>query len=355
MALNKELKSNMTGEPAGDTALPENKPQADPVLPEVETWETIPDPGPVPIPVPDPNPAAQTDKAADPQPAGDLTEVMATLKSLEKQLRTLNQNVADLESEFNLSKNPDYHVVLSRIDATRVSLEKLITAAPAPTPAVSGDQMQKLEDMFKALTEKQEKNERQLAQALRENANFQVQVRQGMQRDLDDLKEKVEGEQFNPLLKAVAEVYSEYYSIQSEECLTDRARKNLNALFGQLEDLLLEYDAETCVTKVGDVRQNRVSKVVGKIPTGEKEKHNTVALSRMPGVVRNRVVLHQEFVDIYIYDPNLAPPEPEVPENEPETAAGQVETAAPVEPEAIPEAAPVADAQPGEQPAPAAE
>ena len=354
MALNKELKSNMTGEPMGENPVPENKAQADPVLPEAETWETIPDPGPTAVP--DPDPAAQAGKPADPQSAGDLTEVMATLKSLEKQLRTLNQNVADLESEFNLSKNPDYHVVLSRIDATRASLEKLITAAPAPAPAAANDQMQKLEEMFKALTEKQEKNERQLAQALRENANFQVQVRQGMQRDLDDLKEKVEGEQFNPLLKAIAEVYSEYYSIQAEECLTDKARRNLNALFGQLEDLLMEYDAETCVTKVGDVRQNRVSKVVGKIPTGEKEKHNTVAFSRMPGVVRNRVVLHQEFVDIYIYDPNLEPVEPEVPETESEAASGQVEpAAAPVEPEAIPEAAPAADAQPGEQPAPAAE
>lgn len=160
--------------------------------------------------------------------------------------------------------------------------------------------------LLQTILDKQEKNDRQLAQSLRDNANFQIQVRQGMQRDLDKLKEQLTGEQFNPILKEIASTYVEYQSLLDDESISERSRKNLHSLFEQLEDILSDYGADVCRSEIGSVRQTKTCKIIEKIPTGQQEKHNTVASSRKPGVVRDRVVLYPEFVDVYVYDPSLA-------------------------------------------------
>jgi len=96
----------------------------------------------------------------------------------------------------------------------------------------------------------QNKNSRQLVQSLRENVNFQNQVRQGMQRELDNLKELQRGEQFTPILKSIAAVCVEYRKILADEMLP----------------------------------------------------------KRRPGVMRNGRPLYREFVDVYVYDANAAAP-----------------------------------------------
>ena len=50
----------------------------------------------------------------------DTTESL--LKAIEKQLKSLNQSVADLEQEVSACKNPDYRVVFSKIDSARCSI-----------------------------------------------------------------------------------------------------------------------------------------------------------------------------------------------------------------------------------------
>lgn len=82
-------------------------------------------------------------------------------------------------------------------------------------------------------------------------------------------------------------------------------KKNLISLFEQLEDILRDYGAEIYRSEIGSSRKTRVCKIIGKVATDQKEKHNTIALSRRPGVIRNRNVLSPEFVDVYVYDPNL--------------------------------------------------
>lgn len=237
----------------------------------------------------------------------NTTEML--LKSIEKQLRSLNQSVADLEQEVSACKNPDYRVVFSKIDSARSSIERMLSSSSG-TQSSSGDsdlttKIAKLEELIVTVAEKQDRNDRQLSQTLRENANFQIQVRQGMQKDIDALKEQQSGEQFNPMLKEIASMYVEYQSLLEDESISELSCKNLKALFEQMEDLLTDYDAEITRSEIGSVRQTRSTKIIGKVPTAEQDKHNTIAMSRKPGVIRGRTVLYPEFVDVFVYDPTI--------------------------------------------------
>ena len=148
----------------------------------------------------------------------------------------------------------------------------------------------------------QNKNSRQLVQSLRENVNFQNQVRQGMQRELETLKEQQRGEQLTPILKAIAAVYVEYRKILSDEAIPKRSRRTLSFMFDELEDILAEYDAEVFTSNVGEARRPLLTKIVNTVTTSDKNLHNTIAKSRRPGVIRNGRPLYREFVDVYVFD-----------------------------------------------------
>ncbi len=151
----------------------------------------------------------------------------------------------------------------------------------------------------------QEQNSRRLAQVLRENINFQNQVRNGMYEELEELKEARRGEQFTPILKSVAAVCVEYQSLASDETIPRKARKNLQLLFDELEDILSEYDAEIFRSSPGEIRRPLFTKVINTFPTADKTRHNTIAKSRRAGVVRNGRPVYREYVDVYVFDPNL--------------------------------------------------
>ncbi len=296
MPLSQQLKSEMTGIPADASQKKESeKPVIEPVnMPDFSTPKgmelPISEAGAVP-PVETPTPA---------------TDQMTLLLSIESQLKGLNDNILSLEQTISDNKNPDFRAVFAKIDAARMSIEKLLPMGSVQPATETEAEKSQLMTMLQSILEKQEKNDRQLAQSLRDNANFQIQVRQGMQRDLDKLKEQMNGEQFNPILKEIASVFVEYQSLLDDETISDRSRKNLQSLFEQLEDMLSDYGAEVCRSEVGSVRQTRTCKIIEKIPTGHQEKHNTIAASRKPGVIRERSVLYPEFVDVFIYDAALA-------------------------------------------------
>lgn len=159
-----------------------------------------------------------------------------------------------------------------------------------------------LETTLKEILELQQKNSRQLAQCLRENVSFQNQVRTGMQRELDALKEQQRGEIFTPILKAIAAVCVEYRKLLADETLSRRTRRTLELLFDELEEILSEYDAEVFTSAVGEQRRPLLTKIVNTLKTSDKNLHNTIAQSRRPGVVRNGRTLYREFVDVYVYD-----------------------------------------------------
>ena len=163
-----------------------------------------------------------------------------------------------------------------------------------------------LAELIGELIDKQDKNSRQLTQVLRENVNFQNQVRQGMQNELIQLKEQQRGEQFTTLLKEIAAVCVEYRNLLGEESISDNVKRTLQLLFDQLEDILADYGAELSVSQVGEIRKPLLTKVINTIATDDEKKHNTIAKSRRPGVVRNGHSLYREYVDVYVYDSSLS-------------------------------------------------
>ena len=163
--------------------------------------------------------------------------------------------------------------------------------------------LNKLVAMINDILDQQDKNSRQLTQVLRENINFQNQVRQGMYDELETLKENQRGEQFTPILKSIAAVCVEYQTLLGDETISKKGRRTLTLLFEELEDILAEYDAEIFHSKVGEVRKPLLTKIINTIST---ELHNTIAKSRRAGVIRNGRPLYREFVDVYVFDSTLA-------------------------------------------------
>lgn len=316
MAMDKKLKKDMMHASSGND-VPDKDASPDPIFCEKEE-EVIPnldgqsfDPMP-PMPSFAQGPGWDQTKVKD-APAEDnafMDELSSMLQDVQNQIYRVNQSVEDLNQRL-LKQDQSLSQSIDEIQRSLQSRTKMQTEKETISP----EQLQSFGAMLQAVAEKQDRNDRQIAQTLRENANFQIQVRQGMQHDLDELKAQSNGEQFNPILKEIATLYVEYHSLLEEQ-LESRVSKNLMAMFEQMADLLADYEAEVCRTPVGEVRQTRICKVVKKIPTGDKKLHNTVANSRKPGVVRGRTVLYPEFVDVYVYDSALEPIEAQ--DNEPE-------------------------------------
>lgn len=248
---------------------------------------------------------SETDVVPSSETLTPASNQMSLLLSIESQLESLNDNIFNLVQVITNNKNIDFSAIFTKIDVTRMSIEKLISMDNTQSTIKTSNLTSQLSTLLQSILEKQERNDRQLAQSLRDNANFQIQVRQGMQIDLDKLKEQINGEQFNPLLKEIASVYVEYQSLLDDETISDHSRKYIQSLFEQLKDILSEYGAEVCRSEVGSVRQTKICKVIEKKSTGQSDRHNTIAASRKPGVIRDHSVLYPEFVDVFVYDPSL--------------------------------------------------
>lgn len=296
MGLSKELKDNLAEGTVPTPEEPEIRPLAVDPLPT--------DPLPIdPLPT-DPLPV-ESSEGVKPTETDTVLAMDLLMTLLGNRLDTLDEVMASLDG---------VHATLERV-------EERLTAVEAAGSGDLPEQMALLQAQMTAVAEKQDRNDRQLVQELRENATFRIQVRQSMQSELDDLREQQRGEQFNPLLKELAALYADYYFLLSGD-LSPVTRKNLGAMFDQLSDLLADYGVEVIITPEGQPRQNRLCKVASTIPVGDESLHNTVAHSRKPGLVRDRLVLCQEFADVYVYDSALAPAEPA---EDPEPAAGPEE------------------------------
>ncbi len=160
----------------------------------------------------------------------------------------------------------------------------------------------KLVDLINEILEQQDKNSRQLTQVLRENINFQNQVRRGMYDELEELKDRQRG---------IAAVCVEYRTLLDDETISKKGRRTLQLLFEELEDILSEYDAEVFRSRVGEIRKPLLTKVINTISTDNREKHNTIAGSRRAGVIRNGRPLYREFVDVFVFNSTLTTKQPD--------------------------------------------
>lgn len=165
--------------------------------------------------------------------------------------------------------------------------------------------LNKLVELISEIFDKQDKNSRLLNQVLRENVNFQNQVRQGMYNEIEEMKKQQRGEQFTPILKSLAAICVEYRTVLNDETISPNTRRTLQLMFEEMEDILAEYGAEIFNSKVGEPRRPLLTKIINTISTNNKESHNTIAKSRRAGVVRNGRPLYREFVDVFVFDPTF--------------------------------------------------
>ena len=126
-----------------------------------------------------------------------------------------------------------------------------------------------------------------------------------MYNELESLKENQRGEQFTPILKAIATVCVEYRTLLADETISEKGRRTLQLLFDELEDILAEYDAEIFHSQKGEQRKPLLTKIINTIATNDRNLHNTIAKSRRAGVIRNGRPLYREFVDVYVFDSSL--------------------------------------------------
>ena len=165
--------------------------------------------------------------------------------------------------------------------------------------------LNKLVALINEIFDKQDKNSRLLNQVLRENVNFQNQVRQGMYAEIEEMKKQQRGEQFTPILKSLAAICVEYRTVLNDENISPNTRRTLQLMFEEMEDILADYGAEIFNSKVGEPRRPLLTKIINTISTNNRESHNTIAKSRRAGVVRNGRPLYREFVDVFVFDPTF--------------------------------------------------
>lgn len=144
------------------------------------------------------------------------------------------------------------------------------------------------------------KQQQMLASTLRENASFQVQVRGEMLRELEVFRKQHSGDALIPLLKAVAQLYCDHYSLTQEPC-EDLLGRKIKYLFEDLLELLEEYEVKIARTEPCGERSLRLSAASNTLPTDNHDLHGKVAYSHNPSFTLGQTVLVREQVDVYIY------------------------------------------------------
>lgn len=156
----------------------------------------------------------------------------------------------------------------------------------------------------KIISLKQEDLDNKIIKVLKENNSFQIQVRQNMQKDLDEMKRRLNGEEFIPLLKTISELFIEWRDVL-DELEEGVPKRKVAGVFDILKELLEEYDCRIGNSSVGSRRNPKYSKLKNKIPIGDKDKHEKIAACYNPWIVKEPFVLYPEFVDVYVYDSSL--------------------------------------------------
>lgn len=241
-----------------------------------------------------------------------------------------DDDLADKQTEMKVDENSSEATAPLDEATPEVTVETDVSEQKV-TPEISEEKennevKDETNEVLACLQEKMEQSissqkelELKVIQTLKENANFQIQVRQNMQKELEDAKKKLSGDIFIPLLKEIAELYVEWQDVINE--LEDGvAKKKVVGIFEVLQEILEEYGCEFGTSEIDSKRRPKYSKLKNKVLTGSKEKHETVAKSHNPWIVKEPFVLYPEFVDVYVYDSSL----PEEPKTDEETVNNNI-------------------------------
>lgn len=129
-------------------------------------------------------------------------ELDAESERANQQLESLDESVVNFvkEKEFTVfedikelinDKNNDLSLKIDELDTKIGILLENRKQGEIELDANIEKVITELIDKVEIVTKNQDRNDKQITKTLRENANFQIQVRQGMQKELDDYK-KVE-------------------------------------------------------------------------------------------------------------------------------------------------------------------
>ena len=259
--------------------------------PEVLPDEKIEDQKILPDPSVELNPETQSVTDYTEQLMMKVLNIENSIEELRRLSNQINQSLQELSEKVN------------KIDVD-------VNKANDNISSESEKRSDRLSKTLEDVVQKQTSNDRMLAQALKENASFQSQVRMGMKKELDQFKEQESGKQYDPILGQIASIYVEYGKLLlPDEAGTEKSNSNIESLFESLEEILDDYNAEIIRTSSGSPCPSRHVKIVEKIPTADESMHRIVVASRNPGVVREKSTLYPERVDVYVYDPNYVPEE----------------------------------------------
>lgn len=122
-----------------------------------------------------------------------------------------------------------------------------------------------------------------------------------MQDELEQYRKIDKGRAYDDILAAIARIYGNNETL-ADEVAEPKTKKSIRYMLMDIEDLLSMYGMEKLRSAPGVKRNPRHCQILGRIPTGDPAKHDTVAKSYNSGFyIGNRTVI-KEVVDIYIYE-----------------------------------------------------
>lgn len=122
-----------------------------------------------------------------------------------------------------------------------------------------------------------------------------------MQDELEQYRKIDKGRAYDDILAAIARIYGNNETL-ADEVAEPKAKKSIRYMLMDIEDLLGVYGMEKLRSEPGEKRNPRHCQILGRIPTDDPAKHDTVAKSYNSGFyIGNRTVI-KEVVDIYIYE-----------------------------------------------------
>ena len=134
------------------------------------------------------------------------------------------------------------------------------------------------------------------------HGEFTTQI-QSMEDELERFRKIEKGRVFDEILADLANLYSKNEDIQTLTQV-ELVQKRLQVMFSQILQILENYDVYMLKSQPGDKRNNRHCIVLEKIPTENKEQHDTILKSRNTGFFKESRTIVKEMVDVFIYKEN---------------------------------------------------
>ena len=214
----------------------------------------------------------------------------------------------DFNVEGAESSEPGHHSEDEKPHAESEAPEGLPTTdSPSPSgpcddlPDVDAKLLKQLDGRLESIAE----TEQRLFSEVREmhklyHSEFAGRLK-AMQDELEQYRKIDKGRAYDDILAAIARIYVNNETL-TDEVAEPKTKKSIRYMLMDIEDLLGVYGMEKLRSEPGVKRNPRHCQILGRIPTDDPAKHDTVAKSYNSGFyIGNRTVI-KEVVDIYIYE-----------------------------------------------------